>query len=92
MAKRNTYESYGQRVKADVPVKARTKTVRIVLLKDVKLKVIGSVTGRSYVFDGAGSACRVDERDLPKLLEKNTRGGCCGGPAISPYFEVGGTT
>ncbi len=66
-----------------------TKTVRIVLLRNKKVKTKGSVTGEMYVFSGAGAILSVDERDVPTLLAKGAGGtSCCSGVPTSPYFEL----
>jgi len=72
------------------PVKRlTTKTIRIVLLHNKKVKTKGSVTGKMYVFSGAGAILSVDERDVSALLAKGVGGtSCCSGVPTSPYFEL----
>lgn len=65
------------------------KTVRLTLQRPVKLIIVGPVTGKQYVFPGAGSSVDVDALDAPKLLEKRAAGTCCGGEH-QPYFLLGG--
>lgn len=62
------------------------KTVRLVLQKNVRLKIKGSVTGNEYVFDDAGAELDVDERDAPVMLAKRNMNPCCSGTYDSPYF------
>ena len=66
------------------------QTVKLRLLKDLKLKSIGKVTGKSYVWRGGGSIVDVDILDKDKLLEKggNPRSCCGGGLVVQPYFEL----
>ena len=64
------------------------KTVRLVLRQQLTLNCIGSVTGKRYSFNGAGSSVSVDSRDVTDLLKKSVSGSCCGGANDSPYFEI----
>jgi len=67
----------------------KPKTVRLVLQKRKKVKTKGSVSGKEYFFDGAGSDVEVDERDVPELLAKGAgRKNCCGGAQPTPYFQI----
>lgn len=61
--------------------------VRLVLLKDVRLKTIGKYTGIEYFFGGSGSELDVDERDAQFLLGKISAS-CCTGNTNSPYFSI----
>jgi hypothetical protein len=67
----------------------QSETVQLVLLRDLKLNYTGSVTGKVYRFDGAGSVRDdIDIRDSIKMLEKNG-GVCCEGSGSTqpqPYF------
>ena len=94
MAKRKLDESNRKRVtparvkveeelrKAYIP-----KTVQLRLLKEINLKIQGSVTGNLYHFEYVGTVQEVDEKDAPAMLEKGKKASCCGG-VDSPYFEV----
>jgi hypothetical protein len=66
-----------------------SETVQLVLLRDLKLKYTGPVTGKLYVFSGAGAVVDVDEEDAVIMLEK--RGGtCCEGSGTGQppkYFD-----
>jgi hypothetical protein len=88
MAKRTRYESNRKRVKVEEePKKAYIpKTVQVRLLKEMKLKIRGTSTGKWYLFERAGFVLSVDKKDLPALLAKGTDSSCCGGNE-SPYFE-----
>lgn len=47
---------------------------------DAKIKVTNTISGREYVFDGAGSIQDVDIRDVEWMLEKRQgEKQCCGG-------------
>jgi len=69
-------------------VKQSSETVQLVLQRNLKLKYKGPVTGKEYVFAGAGAIVDVDEKDAEIMLEK--RGGtCCEGSGSTqpqPYF------
>lgn len=66
-------------------------TVSIVLMIDAKVKITG-ISGREYLFNGAGSTQDVDERDVESLLEKRQgRRQCCGGTGDGNIvFELAG--
>lgn len=58
----------------------RVELVKLALLIDANVKVQGSVSGKTYVFSGAGSIADVDKRDVNDLLQKRQGGRqCCGG-------------
>jgi hypothetical protein len=100
MAKRSNYERESERVKvSDEEVveeeileekeasPSEPETVRLVLLKQLNLKYVGAVTGKTYTFSGAGAEADVDKEDAKIMMEK--RGGrCCGGGIgiSTPYF------
>ena len=67
----------------------KPQTVKLRLLKDLKLNVIGKVTGKRYSWAGGGSVVDVDILDKDKLLEKkgNPRS-CCDDVVMQPYFEL----
>jgi len=90
MDKSNLTEGKNLRVKVtrEVPKKESIpETVRVILLKEKKLNVRGAVTGKLYVFSGAGSEGDIDIADLPALLKKGHKTSCCGS-TNSPYFKV----
>lgn len=103
MAKRNSVprnadrvEAVDDRVEESFPLEVidfdlPTPTVKqLVLQKDLVLKVVGPVTGETYVFNGAGSVVDVDERDVEFLLERISSTGCCGSFGSSTYFTLVG--
>lgn len=100
MAKRDTNESHRDRVEVSSKVEEIREFVdfdlpaptvqQLVLLKDVKLIIPGPVTGKEYIFDGAGSVVDVDDIDVPGLLEKKNQRSCCGVGAPTPYFSLVG--
>lgn len=66
------------------------ETVRLVLLKDMKLNYTGPVTGKLYMFDKAGAEIDVDKEDANEMLAKKG-GSCCPGSGIGlpqPYFAI----
>lgn len=78
-------EEYSQRViEVSLPP---SKTVALQLQINCILKTQGSVSGNIYVFSGAGSIVDVDERDVPKMLEKSLGRPCCS-PSASKYFVL----
>jgi len=98
MEKRSVSERDSKRVevsdkKVEEPKKETNKaseTVRLVLLRDLKLNIIGKFTGKLYRFYGAGYQLDVDSNDAEEMLKK--RSGACGGCPSSigptPYFEI----
>ena len=62
-----------------------SKPVR--LTKNVIYNYNNTVSGLTYTWNGAGTVVDVDERDIPHLLNKPLRKGCCG-DFPTPYFEV----
>lgn len=88
MAKSNLNDRNSKRVKVDT-VQLRD-TVRLVLLQPVIMKAIGSVTGKEYLWSGAGSITEVDAEDAEGLINKRTYncGNCPNSSLPSPYFEI----
>lgn len=101
MAKRSDYERVGERVKVeeeemgfydeiDEEPSEASETVRLVLLKDIKLNYTGPFSGKLYTFSKAGAEVDVDADDAEIMLAK--RGGmCCEGSGIGvpqPYFAI----
>ena len=89
MESRDNYGSERERVKVSDEKKVEEKkevksqprqseTVRLVLQRDLKLKIIGSVSGKEYFFSGAGAVVPVDKEDVDIMLEKHG-GLCCEG-------------
>ncbi|MHA2085430.1 MAG: hypothetical protein ACXADW_21810 [Candidatus Hodarchaeales archaeon] len=93
MEKRSSSKRDSKRVKVSdekLSVNKAPETVRLILLKDLKLNVIGKVTGKRYHFSGGGSQLDVDKQDAEIMLKK--RSGVCGNCPSSvgptPYFEI----
>ena len=75
----------------DDEVEEEAQYTAVRLLKDMKVKVKGYVSGNTYIFNGAGSQLDVLNVDLEGLLNKrNPRLGCCNDKYRQhrPYFEV----
>lgn len=81
MAKRSAIQ-----YSSELEVTEESPTVRLVLLRDVKLKMVGPITGKEYNFSGAGSELDVDEVDAVEMLRK-THKSCCTG-LKSSYFDL----
>ncbi len=66
------------------------ETIRLVLLRDLKLNYTGPITKKLYVFSGGGSVLPIDVEDAEIMLAK--RGGqCCpSGSGPQPYFAKEG--
>lgn len=72
-------------VNFDLPLPA---VQRVVLLKDLTVKIKGPASGKLYVFQGAGSIVDVDIIDVEGLLEKKNPTSCCGVGGPTPYFSL----
>jgi len=64
--------------------------VKIRLRIDSNYKVTGKISGREYLFAGAGSVLDVDERDVEWILTLRRGKGCCGGGGANAIFELAG--
>lgn len=64
-----------------------TKSLR--LLRNVKLKIEGPVSGKLYIFNGAGSVVAVNSEDVDQLMKRNENRpkSCCGGK-LGKTFEL----
>jgi len=57
---------------------------------NMRLNIVGSVTGNRYTFNGAGSTVFVDEKDVPAFLAKTVgRSTCCGGKPAHYFSAIG---
>lgn len=63
-----------------------SKSIKLVSLRDARIKIVGRSSGKVYFFDGAGSSDDVDVEDAEYFL--SLRGGGCCGSEPSPYFEA----
>jgi hypothetical protein len=64
--------------------------MKLVLLHDVRLVAQGSITGRKYEWNGAGSVIDVADEDAEELFKKRTKQ-CLtfsGSLVVTPYFEL----
>jgi len=64
------------------------ETVPVRLMKELKVNVIGAVTGNTYIFNGAGSIVNVDKLDMENINKKNYVHNSCCGSYSSPYFDI----
>ena len=98
MAKRSSNEWDSKRVKGiedGVPIDIEEPieyqdiphTVRLVLLRNIRLTFTGAVTGNKYIFDGAGSTLDVDALDAPDMLSKDGGRTCCS-ENRNRYFDL----
>lgn len=90
MEKRSDFERKSERVKVlDEPKPKKVpETVRIVLLKQIKLNYTGPISGKLYQFSGAGAELPIDAEDAEIMMEK-LGGECCpGGSGPQPYFAI----
>lgn len=90
MAKRSVDERNSERVEVVLVAKQEAQqTVRLRLLKPVKLIIKGQITGNEYVFPSGGSEIDIDYEDAQLFLQKRY-GGCECPSDIGPrpYFEL----
>jgi hypothetical protein len=73
-----------------VETKKAPETVRLVLLRNLKLNYTGPITGKLYVFNGGGSVLPVDAEDAQIMLAKHGGDCCPGGSGPTPYFSEEG--
>ena len=66
------------------------ETVRLVLLRNLKLNYTGPITGKLYVFDGGGTVLPVDAEDAHIMLAKHGGDCCPKGSGPTPYFSKEG--
>lgn len=80
MESADTMSKYSSvKVEEVIPEPSEQVSVRLQLQIDAKVSVTG-VSGKKYVFNGAGSIVDVDEMDAEYLLQKRQGGRqCCGG-------------
>ena len=88
---RDSPKRISQRVEVkDIPVTKEVSTIRLVLLRNTNMKIRGSVTGKDYLFSGAGSELEVDKKDAPRMLDMRRNSCNCSGMPGLPYFEIVG--
>ena len=66
------------------------ETVRLTLLRNLKLNYTGPITGKLYVFSGGGSVLDIDVEDAQIMLAKHGGDCCPGGSGPTPYFSKEG--
>ena len=72
----------------DEPEADEHQTTVLTLTKDLKLNIKGPVSGKLYVFSGAGAKVPVDNEDVEGLLKKKNPNNCCSGSLQQPYFII----
>ena len=72
-------------------VKTDTVSDEYVLVQsliDATVKLTGTVSGKQYVFHGAGSIVKVDSRDKDDIINKKRGRACCGGGSDHLLFQI----
>lgn len=62
-------------------------TIPIRCLVDAIVKVTGTVTNNTYIFQG-GKPTEVDIRDKDEIINKKRGRSCCGGSSDKSLFEL----
>lgn len=62
--------------------------MKLQLCKSIVLIINGPITGKEYVFNGAGSIVKVDDVDGEIMKNKKSNQPCCGGGGPTNYFQV----
>ena len=63
--------------------------VKVRLRISARVKAVGPVTGKRYLWERAGAIVEVDVKDVAGLLEKQYGAPCCGGnPDNMKLFEI----
>jgi len=63
-------------------------TVSILCLIDGIVSVVGTATGKTYIFPRAGTPVAVDIQDKDELLNKKKGRSCCGGQSFTNVFQL----
>lgn len=63
-------------------------SVSIICKIDALVKMTGTVTGKLYIWSGAGSVQSVDLKDKDEILNKKKGRACCGGESNTSIFEL----
>jgi hypothetical protein len=93
MAKRSYNVDKSERVEVSeekVEKQEAPKTVKLVLLRNLKLNYTGPVTQDLYVFAKGGAVVDVDAEDAKIMLAKHGGDCCPGGSGPTPYFSEEG--
>ena len=63
--------------------------VKVRLRISARVKAVGLITGKRYLWERAGAIVEVDAKDVAGLLEKKYGAPCCGGnPDNMKLFEI----
>jgi len=77
-----------ERIALEKELSSEAPVIRMVLLKALKLNILGPVTGKLYVFNGAGSELDVDKEDADIMIMRKSSRDCCSGTKATSYFEI----
>lgn len=66
--------------------------MKLQLLMPYILNINGPITGKLYIFNGAGSIVNVDTKDGDIMKDKMTGPSCCAGTPPQHIFQVVATT
>ena len=90
MAKRSNDEWNGELEEEIIEEIKAPELVPLMLMKDLRVKIRGSITGKLYIFGGGGSIVNVDKEDVEKMLTKMSGkcGNCPGSVGSTPYFSI----
>jgi hypothetical protein len=64
--------------KPKIKKSSKPETVRLVLQRNLRLKITGPISGKDYFFAGAGAIVDVNKEDADIMIEKHG-GLCCEG-------------
>ncbi len=80
MSKHNSPDLEDKPLERVYAPKPKSKTIKVAIGIDARMKVTGKYSGQEYLFSGAGSVQNVEEIDVEWLLSKRQGGRqCCGG-------------
>lgn len=79
-------ESFSMDIEPDEP----DDTVSVMNMRNMVIYYVGKNTGRTYVFNGAGSVVEnVDKIDAEEMVNLPVTPSCCGSYP-TPYFQIVG--
>lgn len=80
-------ESFYMDIEPDEP---QEETVTVMNMRNMIIYYVGKNTGRTYVFNGAGSTVEnVDKIDADEMVNLPIAPSCCGSFS-TPYFQIVG--
>ena len=90
MAEPSEIKYKGHTSRLDTVLNKKPETVKIQCMIDAKVKLIGTATGNTYIFSGAGSVVEVALADKDEILNKKRGRSCCGkgNNSLFTLFEV----